>query len=274
MKIALLSFLTLATTSLKAQHYYKDVIGIQESRELVKTYRNAGVNTVVLTSYDENNVKVSDFIITQRFEAGRLQTKSFAGTSESTLTSTFDGEGRLVKTTDSSALMLSTSAYTYDAQGRITSITTTSADTAKKSVQTEQRLWSYDSKGHPKMVRIRNGSDTSFVSFKADEKGNIIEEQETRRQIPGEPFYYYYDGSNRLSDIVRFNQKAKRLLPEYMFEYSPSNQVIQKITVPSHNDEYLIWRYQYNDKGLKVKEAIYNKQKQLTGKIEYMYSMM
>ena len=57
-----------------------------------------------------------------------------------------------------------------------------------------------------------------------------------------------------------------------MFEYSPANQVIQKITVPSNSDNYLIWRYQYNGQGLKTKEVIYNKQKQLTGKIEYAYS--
>jgi YD repeat-containing protein len=57
-----------------------------------------------------------------------------------------------------------------------------------------------------------------------------------------------------------------------MFEYSASNQVIQKITVPSNGSQYLIWRYQYDERGLKIKEAIYNKQKQLTGKIEYLYS--
>jgi YD repeat-containing protein len=56
-----------------------------------------------------------------------------------------------------------------------------------------------------------------------------------------------------------------------MFEYSANNQVIQKITVPSNNSEYLIWRYQYDANGLKTKEAIYNKQKQLTGKIDYVY---
>ena len=57
-----------------------------------------------------------------------------------------------------------------------------------------------------------------------------------------------------------------------MFEYSPANQVIQRITVPANSSEYTIWRYQYDSKGLKTKEAIYNKQKQLTGKVEYQYS--
>ncbi len=57
-----------------------------------------------------------------------------------------------------------------------------------------------------------------------------------------------------------------------MFEYSPVNQVIQKITVPANSDKYLIWRYQYNAQGLKIKEVIYDKNKDLSGKVEYQYS--
>ena len=34
---------------------------------------------------------------------------------------------------------------------------------------------------------------------------------------------------------------------------------------------YVIWRYIYNDKGLKTKEALFDKEQQLTGKIEYSY---
>ena len=122
------------------------------------------------------------------------------------------------------------------------------------------------------MLRIKNRIDTTYVDFRLDEKGNVAEETEIHKGVRTEPVYYYYDTGNRLTDIVRYNRKAKRLLPEYMFEYSPSNQVIQKITVPSNSDNYLIWRYQYNPQGLKTKEVIYNKQKQLTGKVEYQYS--
>ena len=94
-----------------------------------------------------------------------------------------------------------------------------------------------------------------------------------QRGVRSEPVYYYYNENNQLTDIVRFNKKAKRLLPEYMFEYSEDNRVIQKITVPANSFDYLIWRYQYNQQGLKTKEAIYSKddkRKQL-GRIEYQY---
>jgi hypothetical protein len=122
------------------------------------------------------------------------------------------------------------------------------------------------------MLRIKNRRDTSYVNFKLDENGNVIEEQETRKGVKSDPVYYYYDANNRLTDIVRFNKKANRLLPEYMFEYSPSGQLVQKITVPANSDNYLIWRFQYSNQGLKTKEIIYNKLKKLTGKIEYQYS--
>jgi hypothetical protein len=77
-----------------------------------------------------------------------------------------------------------------------------------------------------------------------------------------------------LTDVVRYNDRAKQLLPEYMFEYSASDQVIQKITVPSNNSDYLIWRYQYNPQGLKIKEVVYSKhdKRNPLGKIEYQYS--
>jgi hypothetical protein len=76
-----------------------------------------------------------------------------------------------------------------------------------------------------------------------------------------------------VTDIVRFNLKAKRLLPDVMFEYDDKDRVIQKITTTSSvNLGYLIWRYIFDDKGLKSKEALFNDDKQLTGKIEYSYT--
>jgi len=57
-----------------------------------------------------------------------------------------------------------------------------------------------------------------------------------------------------------------------MFEYDEQNRVIQKITTtPSLNVTYLIWRYIFDERGLKTKEALFNNDKQLTGKIEYSY---
>ena len=64
-------------------------------------------------------------------------------------------------------------------------------------------------------------------------------------------------------------------MPETLFEYDENNRVIQKMNVISSNrPDYLIWRYIFNEKGLKTKEALFNKQKELTGKIEYTYTFL
>jgi hypothetical protein len=168
--------------------------------------------------------------------------------------------------------MMSTTLYNYDDAGRLILIKSSSSDTAKKINETEEHHWQYQNNQVSRMLRIKNNIDTTYVDLKLDEKGNVSEEHSLRKGIKSDPVYYYYDASNRLTDIVRFNNKARRLLPEYMFEYAPnSRQVIQKITVPANSSDYLIWRYQYDAGGLKIKEAIYDKHKALTGKIEYQY---
>lgn len=76
-----------------------------------------------------------------------------------------------------------------------------------------------------------------------------------------------------MTDIVRYYERLNKLLPDFMFEYDDDNNVIQKLTTLSNQQlGYLIWRYAFNDRGLKSKEALYNKDKMMTGKIEYSYS--
>lgn len=271
--IILLSFLLLLVSA-KAQYYYNDIIGTKETAELIKSYRTNKVTRVRLNSYDAENTKIDDFFVEQVFSspAQMLKTITRSGiTNESVLISFADSKGNVIKTIDSSQAITNITIYNYNTDGLLQSVISTSTDTAHSINQTEEHRWEYNNGRIVKMLRVKDLKDTAYISFKSDEKGNIIEEQSTRKGIVSEPVHYYYDSQNRLTDIVRFHTKAKRLLPEYLFEYSPSNQVIQKITVPSNSSEYLIWRYQYNDKGLKIKEAVFDKHKQLTGKIEYHY---
>ena len=101
----------------------------------------------------------------------------------------------------------------------------------------------------------------------------MIEERNFRRGVFTDPIYYYYDDRNRLTDIVRFHYKANRLLPDYLFEYDDNDRVIQKITTTSgQHIGYLIWRYLFDEKGLKRKEALFNKEKQPQGRIDYSYN--
>lgn len=258
-----------------AQYYYKDVVGTRESAELLVAYEKAAVRTVTLKTFTVNNTPLENISVQQEFlpaqRALRTVTKSDY-TDASYLTTYGDAGGRLIRTTDSVNGLVNTTQYTYDAAGRLRAVLFVAGDTLTVT-KTDEHIWQYDAQNRLRsMLRIKNNRDTSVVSFKLDERGNVIEEQEKRRGATEEPFYYYYDDNNRLTDIVRYNKKAARLLPETMFEYSDKNQVIQRITVPLNSDDYFIWRYAYNDRGLKTREAIFNKAKEQTGRVEYSYT--
>jgi len=257
-----------------AQYYYKDIIGTRESSDLIKSYMKNKVSRVALASYNASNQKDADFLVEQQFTPATraLTTISRSEAAEpSQLTSYADEAGNIIRTVDSSDV-LSTTTYAYNASGQLMSITTASSDSAGSAFEREQHLWEWTNGSPARMLRIKNGRDTTFVNFKLDEAGNVIEETETRRGVTSQPVYYYYNTARQVTDIVRFSKRAGQLLPEYMFEYTEGGQVSQKITVPANNSQYLIWRYQYSGRGLKTKEVIYNRQKKLTGKIEYQYT--
>ena len=258
----------------KAQYYYTDIIGAKETASIIKLYQQNKVSRVVLSSFDADGMKSEGFYVEQVYSPSSqtLKTITRSGiTNESILVTYLNTNGQVIKTIDSSATVVSTTQYIYNPVGQLISILSASKDSTNAMSQTEEHKWHYEDDHIVRMLRIKNNTDTSTVQFKLDGNKNIVEETSVRKGIKSEPVLYYYDSKNRLTDVVRFNNKARRLLPVFMFEYSPANQVIQKITVPNNSSNYLIWRYQYGPNGLKMKEAVYNKQKELHGRIEYQY---
>jgi antitoxin component YwqK of YwqJK toxin-antitoxin module len=276
MKQTILPILLLFQLSLQAQLYYKDIVGTHETNALMQLYRESRVRTVQLNAFDADGSRTDGFTVSQEIspDFSRLVTRTGADPeTASVLVSLMDATGRVIATVDSSALVMNKTLYVYDAKGRVQTITSIASDTSRRMNETEVHKWEYDANGHPlRMQRVVNGQEVAELQFKLDDNGNVIEEQSFRKGVAGEKVYYYYNNRNLLTDIVRFNTKAGRLLPDYLFEYAPSGQVLQKITVPGNSSNYLIWRYQYNEQGLKIREAIFNKEKQLTGKIDYSYT--
>lgn len=277
MKSFFLAAVLLVSLSLQAQYYYKDIVGTKETSDLIKAYMKNKVSTVVLTSYDADNVKSDNLFVQQQFSSTTRILKTVTGTgadnaNTSTVFTYADDNGNITRTVDSTGVVVNTTTYSYDASGNLAVVNISSSDTT--SNESEQHLWQWQNSEPVKMLRIKNKFDTTYVDFKLDEKGNVSEETSTHKKVTSKPYFYYYNDNNQLTDIVRYNERAKQLLPEYMFEYSSSNQVIQKITVPTNNSDYLIWRYLYNPQGLKIKEAVYSKQDKRNplGKIEYQYS--
>ncbi len=258
------------------ENFYKDIIGTAETNHQLKLYTFNNVQNVALRSYEADGSVSDNFQVEQLLDknAKTLKTISRSGvTDESTLISFFDDNARVIKTLDTSGTSFNTAVYTYNDAGKLASLKSFSGDTLKTGSETEDHQWTYNAKGQPvQMLRIINTTDTTLIKFQLDDNGNVIQETPYKKGKAGDPVYYYYDGKNQMTDIVRYNYKLKKLLPDYMFEYSDAGQVIQKITVPSNKAaQYLIWRYQYDSKGFKAREACFNKDKQLTGKIEYTY---
>ena len=103
-----------------------------------------------------------------------------------------------------------------------------------------------------------------------DENGNVIEEEAFKQGVSEGKVYYYYDDKHRLTDVVRYNVKARRLLPDYIFEYE-DDELSTMTLVPEGSDDYQKWYYTYDEKGLKQADFCYNKKNVLLGKIEYKY---
>jgi YD repeat-containing protein len=275
MKIAILPVTLFLVISASAQYYYNDIISTMETNRQMQTFLTNRVRMVSATGFDQNGVRSTEFSEVQEIrENGKaLRYSSRNGTSYSAYYSRFDGQNRLSSITDSSTSVRSVTTYSYDAAGRIARIENKVSDSANDFSQVEVHSWIYNAEGQPqKMWRVINGSDSLEIRFSPDENGNTGDEKTFRRGIETATVYYYYDEKKRLTDIVRYNTKAKKLLPDVMFEYDDNDRVIQKITTTSSlHLGYVIWRYIYNAQGLKTKEALFNDKKELTGKIEYSY---
>jgi hypothetical protein len=294
MKTILAAFFFISSSTLQAQYYYKDIIGTLETNRQMKNYLANKVRTVSATGFDQRGAKNFDFSEFQEIKENGtiLKTSTFNNLNKTVIYSKFDNLGRLIRTTDSSTAIESVSTYEYDANDRIIRVQNLTKDSANDFNQAEVHLWKYNAAGKPeKMWRIINNTDSLDIRITPDEDGNPGDERVYKKGIETSQYYYYYDeekqlkfvqtgaiyyyydDKNRLSDVVRYNLKARRLLPDFMFEYDDNDRVIQKITTTANLKlGYLIWRYIFDEKGLKTKEALFNDDKQLTGKIEYSYT--
>ena len=276
MKTILLPFSLLFSFVIEAQYYYNDIVGTLEANRQMKTYLANKVKTVTATGYDQRGTKATDFSEFQEIKENGMALKFSAVTNlnKTVIYSKFDTQGRLISMTDSSTAIESVTTYEYDAAGKITKVQNTTKDAANDFNQSETHYWMYNKTGNPeKMWRVINNTDSLEIRFAADEYGNSIDERTFRKGTETAAIYYYYDDKNRLTDIVRYNTKVQKLLPDILFEYDDKDRVIQKITTTSSIKlGYLIWRYIFDEKGLKTKEALFNDDKQLTGKIEYSYT--
>lgn len=268
--VGLMSFFVVNAS---AQYYYGDILGTRQTNQQYKILIEKGVKEINATSYEPNDQPVNDFVLEQSINnKGQIVTRSASiNSGQSYLTSTYTG-GKLSKTVDSSVHAVNTTQYSYDSQGRITTIESASHDFDGTFTTTEKHLWTYNSQGLPQqMLKIKNGVDTTVVHFTVNENGQVTEERWVKNNRRLETYFYYYNDKDMVTDVVRFNRKAQQLLPDLVLEYNEEGKLVQMTQTQNASANYLIWRYTYNTNGLKEKEYVFNKQKELLGRVEYQY---
>lgn len=263
-----------ASFHVDAQYYYKDILTPRQTMEQLKKYKENKIRLISVMSYESSGERTEDFSGTQTISDNFTKIKTQFQTAlagESELTTLFNGQGRLVKTIDTTDGSGSVSEYIYNVQGLVTSIVNVSTSPGQRK-EKEEHAWYYDVNGKPsRMLRIKNDTDTSFINFILDENGNVAEEHASRKSTAQASYYYYYDTANRVTDIVTYNQRANRLLPVYIFEYNDAGMTSSMLLVPEGSDDYQKWYYSYDERLLKLKETCFNKRKQLLGRIEFEY---
>jgi YD repeat-containing protein len=265
----------LAACSASSQYYYKDIVLSRQNQENWKSLRDQKAREVNIVSIDANEEPTPGFTCTQKispdFSSISTYTKS-TDIPESTVTTYYNPAGRLIKTVDTSDSFKSTTEYYYNESGELSTLLNNSVETDNHIVATEKHLWLYEGGSLKQMIKIKGESDTTIVSLEKDEKGNIIEEKPVRAGQKLPSIYYYYDDQGKLTDIVRYNQKAGRLLPDYIFEYN-SGHISSMLFVPSGSTDYQKWIYSYKPNGLKDSDICYDKKRQVVVKINYAYSL-
>ncbi len=270
-----ISLLIALSSVAKAQFYYKDIWNPQQLIKEMAIVKNENIRTVSIKSFEDNGDPSKEFFcekkIDRNYTMAQTVTRSNV-TDQSLLTSLFNTKGLILRTTDSTVSSLNRTDYIYDNNDRIIEVKTfTKAEDEAVGIE-ESRSYNYNASGNiEKMARKKNMKQLSIVNFKADEKGNVIEEEEISSNGQSTKYFYYYDVNNRLTDVVNYNERANRLLPDYMYEYNDVGQITQMIATEVGSSNYYIWRYTYNDQQLRETERCLSKERRLLGSVQYQY---
>jgi len=282
MKVVLCVFVLVAfINTAMSQYYFTDIVSHRQSDYQYKQLVAAKVTHMKAVSYGKDSTTISKtFSLEQNIMDGgkKVIAKTTLANSGTTIIENNYNNSQLVTSLNSIVQPLSTittkTEYLYSDQGTILAIISNSMDTiASVSGFSEKHLWQYNHKNKPtQMLNIKNNKDTLKVSFSYDEKGNVAEEKWNRSGAVIENYYYYYDEDGLLTDVVRYNNRVRKLLPDFVYEYDENANIIKMTQTIKGGTDYFIWKYTYNDKNLKATESCYTRKNELQGKVVYAYS--
>ena len=264
-------FACLLMSTSYGQYYYNDLVMTKEIVKKRALLQQNRVRAVQMTSLDGNNQPVEGFNSDQTMSGTTLVTTTNTALSgKNETTHSFNAQGQLMKTVDTSDGNRTVIEYTYDAAGQVSKILSRTYSPGNY-VNKEEHLWQYNNGKPSQMLKVKNDKDTTYVNYTLDEKGNPAEEKIMHNGKPQPSVYYYHDEQNRLTDVVRYNARAKRLLPDYVLEYDASNRVSTMLVTNQGGADYQKWYYKYDEKGLKTQDICFGKNKVMIGKVEYTY---
>jgi hypothetical protein len=269
----LFCFILFGCNQLQAQYYYNDLMANIQTHKQYKLLRALKVKKIIATAQESAN-STPETLLTEEVstDGKRIIIYTSLQNGKTSRTTTQYEMGKLKKSESNNKGVESTTLYSYNEAGLPTLIQSTTKDTFLSSLTGEAHQYYYKQDGSPDYAYIiRNQSDTVRVNFTTDNQKSVLEETWTRRNKEIEKYYYYYNDKQQLTDIVRFNSKSKKLLPDFVYTYNEAGNIIQMIQVPRTGNNYITWKYNYNEKGLKTSENCFNKEKQLLGTVGYSY---
>ena len=169
----------------EAQYYYKDLVSNTQVLADMKAYKENKIKKIVLKSFEDNGLESEGFFcekkLSKDYTKSELYTKANISAA-SLFTSTFDKDGKLLNTYDSSLLSVTQITYNYNADNLINSIISTvrSTDEDFTNEIKEEHFYTYENKKPFKMLRVKNGKDTTDILFALDDNGNVAIEKDTK----------------------------------------------------------------------------------------------
>jgi hypothetical protein len=268
-------FLTAFHQSLSAQYYHRDILNVKQALAEKKVLQQQKIRTITVHSFEADGTSSEGFTCEKNFSKNYREMETLTQsqiTGKNWLSSYYNEKGLLERALDSSDISVANTFYEYDNNDNIIKITslTHSADEDFTTSLKEVHEYKYNENGKPiKMLRIKNGKDSSLVDFILDDKGNVADEIEAGPN--GKHYYYYYDDKNQLTDIVKYNEVKGGLRADFIFEYDDEGHVSQMTAIEEGvGADYYTWKYTYNE-GLRIIEKCFSKEKNLLGYFEYEY---
>ncbi len=265
----------LFSCSVEAQYYFNDLLANKQTHTQYQTLRKWKVRSFTVVAAPDQPTAKEEVLINQEISLdGKrivIYSNENGGKTYRTITQ-YEG-GKLIRSIAGTRTGDITTQFTYTANGLPLKIQSTTKDTALDINQLEVHHYFYQKDSVPDYAFvIRDNSDTLRVNFIIDSLQLVAEERWMRGNKQVERYYYYYDNNRRLTDIVRFNNKAGRLLPDFIFSYDETGRMNKMIQVPRYGNNYLSWEYSYDEKGLKTMEKMTSKDKQQSATLFYRYN--